>query len=58
MLDRQSFGDLCLAVLIALPVAIFAHQQTASQSGVAGTAKVHVAGADRLVSSGRISLLG
>jgi hypothetical protein len=53
MFDRHAFGDLALAVLLALPIASLAH----SPAAVAKPTHVS-AGADRNVSNGRISLLG
>jgi hypothetical protein len=53
MVDRHAFGDLALAVLLALPIASLAHSPTA-----AGKPTHVTANADRDVGNGRIGLLG
>ena len=57
MFDRRWFGDLGLAILIAMPIATLAlplpasHQPTASQA-------TKSASSDRIAASGRIGLFG
>jgi hypothetical protein len=58
MVDRHLLGDLGLAILIALPVASLALPLPASQHPNVATAKAKTASADRIATSGRISLLG
>lgn len=57
MVDRQYFGDLALAVLLALPLAGLAKPQSVAHHPVAKPAAIATASADRSP-EGRISLLG
>jgi len=57
MVDRQSVGDLALAVLLALPLAAIAKSQPASPHQTASAVAVQIAAADR-TPGGRMSLLG
>jgi hypothetical protein len=57
MVDRQSVGDLALAVLLALPLAAIAKSQPASPHQTASAGAVQIAAADR-TPGGRMSLLG
>jgi hypothetical protein len=52
MFDRQAFGDLALAVLLALPIASLAH----SPAAVAKPTHA-VSAPDRNIGGGRISML-
>jgi hypothetical protein len=57
MVDRHLLGDLGLAILIALPIASLTLPLPTSQnSGAPSAAKI--GHADRIATSGRISLLG
>ena len=58
MVDRRWFGDLSLAILIALPIASLALPLPTSQPTIAKPATAKVATADRIAATGRISLLG
>jgi hypothetical protein len=54
MNDRHAFGDLALAVLLALPLAALAHShQVPSKAGAVSAAADH-----RAPGNGRIGLLG
>ena len=57
MTDRQLFGDLSVAVLLALPLLAFARPTPAHhhQSAIPAAAKVTTA--ERLPGSGRIGIL-
>jgi hypothetical protein len=57
MVDRHSFGDLALAVLLVLPLAGLARPQTILHHQSAKPAAISTASADRSP-EGRISLLG
>jgi hypothetical protein len=57
MVDRQYFGDLALAVLLALPLGGLAKPQNLVHHQVAKPAAISTASADRSP-DGRISLLG
>lgn len=57
MVDRHSFGDLALAVLLALPLAGLAKPQTILQHQSAKPVALSTASADRSP-DGRVSLLG
>jgi hypothetical protein len=57
MVDRHSFGDLALAVLLVLPLAGLAKPQTVLHHQSAKPAAISTAFADRSP-AGRISLLG
>ena len=57
MTDRQLFGDLSLAVLLALPLLAFARPTTTHHHQSASPAAVKVATTDRLPGSGRIGIL-
>jgi hypothetical protein len=57
MVDRHSFGDLALAVLLVLPLAGLAKPQTVFHHQSAKPAAISTAYADRSP-AGRISLLG
>jgi hypothetical protein len=57
MVDRQSVGDLALAVLLALPLAAIAKSQPASPHQTASAGAVQIAAADR-TPGGRMSLFG
>ena len=57
MLDRRWFGDLGLAILLAMPIATLALPLPASnQPKISQVTKA--APADRIVATGRIGLLG
>ena len=53
MAARQWFGDLALAVFLALPLAALAHSQPLVRSGAST-----LSAADQLPATGRIGLLG
>ena len=57
MVDRHTFGDFALAVLLVLPLAGLAKPQTVLHHQSAKPAAISTASADRSP-SGRISLLG
>lgn len=57
MTDRQMFGDLSLAVLLALPLVALARPTPVHHKTVVTPAAAKVATADRLPGNGRISLL-
>lgn len=57
MVDRQWLGDLSLAVLLALPLAVLA-SQTSAHRATASSSPHSLASADRLPGDGRIGLLG
>ena len=57
MTDRQWFGDLSLAVLIALPLLAFARPAPVHHQSVATPAAAKVATSDRVPAAGRIGLL-
>ena len=57
MVDRRWFGDLCLAILIALPLVAFASPKITADRGTPASTTVNLT-ADRLPGNGRISLLG
>jgi hypothetical protein len=56
MLDRRWFGDLGIAILIALPIASLALPLPSTQQPTSTASASKIAAADR--SSGRIGLLG
>jgi hypothetical protein len=56
MADRHLFGDLALAILLALPIASVALPVPATHDAASAAAKSKPA--DRIAGSGRISLLG
>ena len=55
MFDRHWFGDLSLAVLIALPLVVMARLEAATPQPAPTESVNHV---DRLPGDGRIGLLG
>ena len=57
MVDRHYFGDLALAVLLALPLAGLAKPQTVVHQQLAKPAAISTAAADR-APGGRISVFG
>ena len=58
MVDRRWIGDLSLAILLALPLALYARPQPVVPKQIAA-ASITLAAADRLSpGNGRISLLG
>jgi hypothetical protein len=57
MVDRNYFGDLALAVLLALPLAGLAKPQTIVHHQLAKPAAISIASADR-APEGRISVFG
>jgi hypothetical protein len=57
MVDRLYFGDLALAVLLALPLAGLAKPQTIIHHQIVKPAAISTASADR-TPGGRISVLG
>jgi len=57
MVDRHTFGDFALAVLLVLPLAGLAKPQTVLHHQSVKPAAISTASADRSP-SGRISLLG
>jgi hypothetical protein len=57
MVDRHYFGDLALAVLLALPLVGLAKPQSVVHHQIAKPAAISAASADRSP-EGRISLLG
>jgi hypothetical protein len=57
MTDRQWFGDLGLAVLLALPLLALARPQPADHKLNAAQAALQLPSADRVPTAGRISLL-
>jgi hypothetical protein len=57
MVDRHYFGDLALAVLLALPLAGLAKPQTVVHHQLAKPAAISTASADR-APEGRISVFG
>jgi len=58
MIDRRWFGDLGLAVLIAMPIASLALPLPISSQPNATPVVAKTAAVDRIAASGRISLLG
>jgi hypothetical protein len=58
MLDRRWFGDLGLAILIALPIATLALPLPNSNQPNAAPVAAKSASVDRIAATGRISLLG
>ena len=58
MLDRRWFGDLGLAVLLAMPIATLALPLPVSSQPNTGPVIAKAAAADRIAATGRISLLG
>ena len=58
IIDRHLFGDLSLAVLLALPLAALAHPQPLHLKAVAAPVAAQVATAEHSPGAGRISLLG
>jgi hypothetical protein len=58
MIDRQAFGDLALAVLLALPLATLARPHPVAHKAIAAQPALKVATADHSPGNGRISLLG
>jgi hypothetical protein len=58
MLDRRWFGDLGLAILLAMPVASLALPLPVSSQTNAAPVVAKTPAADRIAASGRIGLLG
>jgi hypothetical protein len=60
MVDRQSFGDLVLAIALVLPTAAMAKSESAApQAAVAGSPAIAKAAiVDRTMSERGVSLLG
>ncbi len=58
MNDRQAFGDLAVAVLLALPLATLARPHTTAHQTVADQPALKVSTADPSPGNGRVSLLG
>jgi hypothetical protein len=58
MVDRHLFGDLGLAILIAMPIASLALPLPTSQRPTAAPVAAKMATADRIQATGRIGLLG
>jgi hypothetical protein len=58
MADRHLFGDLALAILLALPIASVALPVPATHDASTASAAAKSKPADRIAGSGRISLLG
>jgi hypothetical protein len=56
MTNRQRFGDLSIAVLLALPLLALAKATPVHHKSVVTPAAAKVATADRMPGSGRISL--
>jgi hypothetical protein len=57
MFDRHWFGDLSLAVLIALPLVALARLESAPPQSISAPSAT-VSQTDRVPGNGRISLLG
>ena len=58
MLDRRWFGDLSLAILVALPLVAMAWPQNEVPNSSASSPALSVGQSDRLPGNGRISLFG
>jgi hypothetical protein len=58
MFDRHAFGDLALAVVLALPLVALAQTSPNSTMRTYDKSALTSAAADRLPGNGRISLLG
>ena len=58
MVDRRWFGDLSLAILIALPLVALAWPQASSPKSSMSSPTLSVGQSDRMPGNGRISLLG
>ena len=58
MVDRFWFGDLARAILLALPLAVFARPAAATISSIGTTHDIQIAAAHATPGSGRTSVLG
>lgn len=59
MFDRQSFGDLVLAIALVLPTAAMAKSESVAPQAVAGSPAIAKAAiVDRTMSERGVSLLG
>ena len=58
MVDRHWFGDLGLAIALALPLASLALPTPATPQAKSAHAGSRIASADRIAGTGRIGLLG